>query len=672
LRGVITRDMPRYVLGYGWLDSASWISNDALCVVTRAGVFRFDLRTGAMTPLVEGVHPQHATASPDGTRLAYADGLEDVVVITTGGDTVFRAPIGQARTLTFSPDGKVLLVGYDRPEAGRPALRSFDAATGDELARFEYQGRFATTFMAHAPEAVAMSPDGRWVVSFAFNETYLWLSDGTPVVKWYASRVKALAFVEASERVLVVGGDAHIGDDYLYLADRGTGERVRSFSASRPLWQWLSFALAPSQARFAAAAEGDGVHVFGLEGERQLFLSDADHLSHQPGTARSPYVTSLAFSPDETRLAVCTSTIFNDDGGNRPMGLHVFDLAGGERRARVLDFAYGPADLVLRGDRLFLAVDGAAKEVSLAADGAAKGAARDANDAAKGAARDANDAATEAPRSLGRPRTIVPRRDSSKGVRAVGVDPAASRVAVGLDGFRGEIATYDAASGALERELPGVGKGFTVDALAFSPDGELLAAACGQALVWRFDRATPLAKLASKKGKLGYEDAATALAFNHDGTLLGVATRDGKVRLYAAPKFKATRELEASKLPLRLESFAFSPDGRLAFAGDINGAVHAWQIDSGALAFRTDAAEASVATFGSVERLAASPDGRLVAGGTREGRLFLIDSASGERVASWRAHGGAVTGLAFADGGDLLSAGADGAVVRWAPASPPG
>lgn len=136
----------------------------------------------------------------------------------------------------------MLLVGYDRPDATRPALRSFDAATGAEIARFEYQGRFAATFMAHAPESVAMSPDGQWVASFAFNEAYLWLSDGTPVAKWYASRVKALAFVEASERVLVVGGDAHAGDDYLYLADRGTGERVASWRAHGGAVTGLAFA----------------------------------------------------------------------------------------------------------------------------------------------------------------------------------------------------------------------------------------------------------------------------------------------------------------------------------------------------------------------------------------------------------------------------------------------
>ncbi|HEU4538877.1 MAG TPA: WD40 repeat domain-containing protein, partial [Polyangiaceae bacterium] len=580
--------MPRYVLGYGWLKGASWVSNDALCVITWAGVFRCDAATGAMTPLVEGVRPDHPAASADGARLAYNDG-DDVVMITTGGETLWRAPHGQARDLAFSPDGRSLLVAhYDQRDGRGRRVQVLDAATGKERALCQYTGRFAAQRMVHDPKLVAASPDGGWVAACGSDGVYLWQSDGTPVTTWYAQRVEAMAFVEGGERLLVADGDAHAGDDRLYLATR-EGERVRSYPASKPVWQWLALALDPGGARFAAAARGDGVHVFGLEGERQLFLTEDGPLRLEPGDGRKLHVTSLAFSPDGARLAVCTSTPYNADRGERPMSLQIFDVATGERRAIVRDFAYEPRDVVPRGDRLFLAVDGEAREASIA---------------------------------FGRPRTLVPRAHNS-GARAIAVGPGEARLAAGFDGSGGGLAAYEPATGQKLRDFAGATKEFGARSLAFSPDGELLAAAGGSALVWRFDRATPLAKLAPKKGKLDYEDEMTSLAFRRDGKLLGVAARDGKVRLYGAPKFALVRELEALERPLRLESFAFSPDGRLAFAGDIKGGVHAWDVDTGDPLYYLEAGA------GCVERLALTDDGRWLAGGTREGRLFLADAAGG-------------------------------------------
>jgi WD40 repeat protein len=616
------------MLGHGWLEGASWVSNETLCVVTRAGAFRYDVAAGAMTPIVEGVHPRHAAASPDGARLAYGDGA-DVVVITTEGATLFRAPLGPVRALAFSPDGRALLLVEGGGRTGPRKVRSIDATTGATLALYGFDGPAARS-RAVEPDLLAASPDGEWVACSADAEVWLWRSGGTPAARWPAPGVKGLAFAGAGGRLLVAGGDLRDGDRWLYLAEPG-GQPVRWFPAHVPVGRWLALALAPGGERFAAAAFTEGVHVFGLDGARASFLSERDDLRPEPGGRRPPHVVSLAFSPDGARLAVGTSSPGPDDDDGPPASVQVFDVAGRERQAMTRDFAAGVRDLARRDGRLFFVNDGKVKAMPVAAD---------------------------------RPRTLVRRRVSGD-VLALAVDADGGRVAAAFPSYgqadpSGKLAVHDAATGALLRETPGLPQGVYPNALAFSPDGLLLAVAYDRALVFRLNRKAPLARLAPPKGVTLDRQAPTSLAFRRDGALLGVAWRDGKVRLYAPPGFELAGELETPSPPGRLESFAFSPDGRRAFAGDAEGRVHAWDVDAGEPAWHFDAAA------GGVARLVTSSDGLFLAGGTSEGRLVLVDAARGERVSAWRAHGGVVTGLAFsAEDQSLFSASDDGTVLEW-------
>lgn len=71
-------------------------------------------------------------------------------------------------------------------------------------------------------------------------------------------------------------------------------------------------------------------------------------------------------------------------------------------------------------------------------------------------------------------------------------------------------------------------------------------------------------------------------------------------------------------------------------------------------------------SFGLVWTVAGSPDGRLVAAGTADGKLTLWHAGTAQLLMSWTAHASTVYTLDFApDGSTLASGGADGMIYLW-------
>jgi WD40 repeat protein len=231
------------------------------------------------------------------------------------------------------------------------------------------------------------------------------------------------------------------------------------------------------------------------------------------------------------------------------------------------------------------------------------------------------------------------------------VDPALS--AIQLDGRL----MYP--EGAADRDF--------IHALAFSPDGTLLAAAGYRAAkLWRRPQ------FAQKQNVL-LSDAPTALAVSPDGTLVAVALADRSIVL----RRTGGGELRRLSGPgAQITALQFSPDNKAFFATSLDRTWRAWNVADGSL-------RRIVTTSTPLSALAISKDGAQVVTGGADGsiRLWSTPSSKSREAANlstaskplheWKAHEKPITSLTFVPvAGDKLASGSEDGMIRiWQVAS---
>ncbi len=178
------------------------------------------------------------------------------------------------------------------------------------------------------------------------------------------------------------------------------------------------------------------------------------------------------------------------------------------------------------------------------------------------------------------------------------------------------------------------------------------------------------------QGRLAFDAEGTRIAFDdYEG-----ARYDPVARVSLGPYLPVVKVHELSggrelvRLPMpggtRLFSLAFSPDGRRIAAGDEDGRVWAWDAATGSVLHRT--------TWDDIAyRLAFSPDGRLLAGMNRS-RVQIRDAGDGREVLMLRgapsrwSDGGFNPVLAWSpDGLSLASSNWDHSVSVWSGSGSP-
>ena len=233
------------------------------------------------------------------------------------------------------------------------------------------------------------------------------------------------------------------------------------------------------------------------------------------------------------------------------------------------------------------------------------------------------------------------------GVLAVAIHPGGTAFATA--GQDGRVLIWGVAEGRVKRAIE-VGGGW-VENVAWSPDGQWLAASCSRqvraygvdgAEVWRSD---------------DHPSTVSAIAWSSAGEL--ATTCYGRVTFFDAPTGELRQKLEWQG---SLVSMVLSPDGDIVACGSQDNSVHFWR--------RSTERDSMMSGYpAKPSALAFDDTGTLLATGGGEAVTvwsFRGDGPEGTRPGVLEHHVQPVTALAFARRGmRLASAARDGAVVVW-------
>ena len=228
--------------------------------------------------------------------------------------------------------------------------------------------------------------------------------------------------------------------------------------------------------------------------------------------------------------------------------------------------------------------------------------------------------------------------------------------------------------GAFEGHTRGKGQPSSgVSSVAFNPNGKTLAS--GSAFdntvrLWDVANRTQIALLLGNDELLVSDEDAeiNTVAFNSDGTILAAAGDDAKIRLWDVQTQKRIGVLNTKAGGLN--SIVFHPDGkilaslngRIASTGRHKGgdmAVRLWDVKT-----RQQIA-VSQNHIASIESVALSPDGALLASGHHDGVVRLWDMQTQKQLATLEDHKAAVRSVAFSPDGTLLASGERDSARLW-------
>ncbi len=194
----------------------------------------------------------------------------------------------------------------------------------------------------------------------------------------------------------------------------------------------------------------------------------------------------------------------------------------------------------------------------------------------------------------------------------------------------------------------------TVRAVAFSPDGKLLAAAgglpgrSGEVRIWNVESREPATTIK------GHDDAIYAVAFSPDGKLVATSSYDKLVKLW-----DATTGAEVRTLKDHIDAvyaLAFTPDGSRLISGSADRTLKVWDPSTGVRLFTLGEPTDGINT------VAVDPSGKFVAAGGLDKtiRIWELEAKSARLVKSQIAHEDAILKIVWSpDGNTLISSAAD-------------
>ncbi|KAJ5726822.1 hypothetical protein N7493_005849 [Penicillium malachiteum] len=223
-----------------------------------------------------------------------------------------------------------------------------------------------------------------------------------------------------------------------------------------------------------------------------------------------------------------------------------------------------------------------------------------------------------------------------------------------------KIKLWDSITGQLKHTL--VGHDNMVVSIAFSIDGQgqLLASGSRDSTIRLWNPITGEQKHTLK----GHPASVTTVAFSPIGHRLLSGSEDGTIRLWNTTNGHLTHTIGHSIVPIA--SVAISPQKHplILASGHLNGTIRLWDPTA------RDLAEIPDTDLTKVVRVGFSPDGRLVASGSRDCTVKLWNVATGDLSHSFKGHTSWIRSVTFSpcDHSQLLASGSDDYTVNiWDP-----
>lgn len=197
--------------------------------------------------------------------------------------------------------------------------------------------------------------------------------------------------------------------------------------------------------------------------------------------------------------------------------------------------------------------------------------------------------------------------------------------------------------------------GFAAGGVLVSANGGGSTGAAASVRLWNLGRPGGHAQLLTGAGDSSLPLAVFALSA--DGELLVAPTPENRVAIW---EIATRRKVATLKEEATVISLAISPDGKLIAGGGRDGSVHVWDRASGMRTRRL------VGHVGPVLALTFSPDSKTLASGGMDRTVRLWNPGADQEEVALTGHRGWVWSLAFSPDGNLLATGSrDGTVRLW-------
>ncbi len=597
-----------------------------------------------------GLGPPHPVVfRPDGAAFA--------VGTAAGLIRIFDAASNEETQRWAAGPAPILSLGY-QPDRARLASGGADGAVvlwdpsdGRELGRFEgHDG---------AVEGLAFSPDGAILATASHDWTIgIWdLATGARLqtLRGHGFRVNGVVFSPDGTFLASAGDDTNVT-----LWDVASGRRVQTLKHGQDGFV-RAVAFDPTGALLASAGQGTGPHIWeATTGEhlRQLDSGEVD------------VVFALSFSPDGRLLASAALDLVRQGPRNVQTAfgpLSVDDPHTGEAVARlaghseiVTSIAWSPDGATLASAAQDAAVrlwetEGWTLRTELTA-----GFSRRVNSLAFHGARDLLTVSRDTVGSLkdvtlwdvttGQPRA---RTTTPNGTETFDVHPGRGLAAVGR--IKGGVTIHQWPTGELVRPVA-AGPSTSSQLAVFSPDASQLAISGSTAGLHGVILSDPGSSDRAQH-LVAHRDQVDALAFSPDGTLLAVGGAEPFVTVWrTAPiELRATLELGAP-----VTNLAFSHDGSQLAIAKATGEIEVWEVAAGQPTWKV------LGSASGVTSLQFHPAAPLLVSGDRDGLVALWAIGTDDPIQSLARHAVPVNAVAFNPEGDLLASGGDdGAIWLW-------